>query len=65
MINLFISAATFYLIAVIVLGVVSFATVALIGLLALRGLLVPDILGSLGLVAISAIAGMVYVSKSS
>ena len=53
-----------YLIAVIVLGVVSLAAVVLIGALSFTGKTVPDILGSLGLVALSAIAGMVYVSKT-
>ena len=55
-------APSLYLIAVIVLGIVSTASVALIGALAFANKPIPTELGSLGLVAISAIAGMVYVS---
>jgi hypothetical protein len=57
-------APSLYLIAVIVLGVVSTASVVLIGALAFAKVPIPTELGSLGLVAISAIAGMVYVSKT-
>ena len=57
-------APSLYLIAVIVLGVVSTAAVALIGAVAFAGKAIPTELGSLGLVAISAIAGMVYVSRT-
>ena len=56
-------APSLYLIAVIVLGVVSTASVALIGALAFANKPIPTELGSLGLVAISAIAGMVYVTE--
>jgi hypothetical protein len=56
-------APSLYLIAVIVLGLVSTAAVLLIGALAFAEKPIPTELGSLGLVAISAIAGMVYVTE--
>ena len=57
-------ALNLYLIAVITLGISALAAIMWIGLLSWYGKPIPTELGSLGLVAMTAIAGMVYVKKS-